>query len=128
MTNPVVDLGAEKFLRLTTFRKTGVPVHTAVWVVVDGDRLLVTTGADSGKVKRLRHTSRIELTPCSQSGKVADGAIAVEATASVDPSAGTRSRLDELLLQKYKLAFRAIRAASKLSRSNESIAIVIAAA
>ncbi len=128
MTTSLHDLGAEKFLRLTTFRRTGVPVHTAVWVVVDGDRLLVTTGAASGKVKRLRHTARVELTPCSQSGRVADDAVATPARALIDPSPGTRARLDELLLEKYRLAFRAITFAGRFGRSSESTAIVITAA
>jgi PPOX class probable F420-dependent enzyme len=77
------DLGDQRFVSLTTYRRTGVPVSTPVWVARDGDDLLVTTPAGSGKVKRLRHTARVELVPCSRSGKVAPGARPVQAIATL---------------------------------------------
>jgi PPOX class probable F420-dependent enzyme len=76
-------LGDERFVSLTTYRRTGVPVSTPVWVARDGDDLLVTTPAGSGKVKRLRHTTRVELVPCSRSGKVDPGATPVAAVATL---------------------------------------------
>ena len=76
-------LGDERFVSLTTYRRTGVPVSTPVWVARDGADLLVTTPAGSGKVKRLRHTSRVQLVPCSRSGKVAPDARPVEAVATL---------------------------------------------
>lgn len=120
-------MGDENYIKLTTFRKTGEPVGTAVWVVRDGSRLLVTTGADSGKVKRLRHTARVEITPCDRAGKVVDGALVVTAAASIDASDATRERLDELLVIKYGIQYRAIRAAQKLRKTSTSTAIVITA-
>lgn len=95
------DLAAADFVRLTTFRRTGAPVDTPVWVVADGDDLLVTTMAGTGKVKRVRHTARVELTPCSRRGVVADDAVPTPATATIDPSPATRTRLDAALVAKY---------------------------
>ena len=46
------------YVSLTTFRRTGVPVRTPVWAAPDGATLVVWTRTDSGKVKRLRHTTR----------------------------------------------------------------------
>jgi len=66
-------LGDERFVSLTTFRRSGEAVSTPVWVGRDGDALVVTTPRDSGKVKRLRSDDRVELRPCSRSGRVADG-------------------------------------------------------
>ena len=123
----LLAMGDDTYVRLTTFRKTGVPVHTAVCIALDGDRLLVTTGAESGKVKRIRHTPRIELTPCDRAGKIGIGAPVVVASAAADSSAPTRKRLDELLLEKYGLQYRVIRAAAKLRSSSTSTAIVITA-
>ena len=77
------DLGDQRFVSLTTYRRTGVPVSTPVWVARDGEDLLVTTPAGSGKVKRLRHTTRVELVPCSRSGKVDPGATPVAAVATL---------------------------------------------
>ncbi len=50
------DVAGERFVSLTTFRRDGTPVATPVWIARDGDALVVTTPADSGKVKRLRST------------------------------------------------------------------------
>jgi uncharacterized protein len=68
--SPVDPFRDAKAVSLTTFRRDGRPVPTAVWFYIDGDRLFTTTHAGSGKVKRLAHTSEIEVAVCSQSGKV----------------------------------------------------------
>jgi PPOX class probable F420-dependent enzyme len=126
MTDALRALGAEKFVLLTTFRKTGEPVRTPVWVALDADRLLVTTAASSGKVKRLRHTARIELVACDARGVVTDAAVTVAAQAEVCDDAATIAALERALLGKYGLAYRAILGAQRLRGSRtESVAIVI---
>ncbi|WP_205660448.1 PPOX class F420-dependent oxidoreductase [Amycolatopsis antarctica] len=67
-------LADAEFLSLTTFRRDGTPVATAVWAAPDGDRLVVWTPAASGKVRRLRHTARVTLVPCDRRGVVDAGA------------------------------------------------------
>jgi PPOX class probable F420-dependent enzyme len=63
------------YVSLTTFRRTGAAVATPVWAAPDGDALVVWTRADSGKVKRLRHTSRVTLAPCDFRGRVEGPAV-----------------------------------------------------
>ena len=63
------------YVSLTTFRRTGVAVATPVWAAPDGDSLIVWTRADSGKVKRLRHTSRVTVAPCDVRGRVEGPAV-----------------------------------------------------
>jgi PPOX class probable F420-dependent enzyme len=46
-----------------------------VWAAPDGDSLIVWTRADSGKVKRLRHTSRVTVAPCDVRGRVEGSAV-----------------------------------------------------
>lgn len=101
MASDLEKLSAEEFLLLTTFRRSGEAVGTPVWVVRDGDHLLVTTGDQTGKVKRIRHTPRVLLTPCSRRGKVSEDAHAFEATAEVveDPVAAVH--LQKLITAKY---------------------------
>lgn len=115
-----------EYVLLTTFRKTGVGVGTPVWIARGGDDLLVTTGAESGKVKRLRHTARVTLTPCDVRGKVADDATEVEATAVVRDDPETMARLERALKAKYGMKYTMIRASQKLRRTSEaSVALVI---
>ena len=75
----MAELPHSTYVSLTTFRRTGQPVPTPVWAAPDGDDLVVWTRADSGKVKRLRHTSRVTVAPCDIRGRVRGPA--VEATA-----------------------------------------------
>jgi PPOX class probable F420-dependent enzyme len=71
----------EQYIRLTTFRKYGQTVDTPVWFAVHSGTTYVATGAQTGKVKRVRHTPRVFLAPCTASGKVK--AAAVEGKARV---------------------------------------------
>jgi hypothetical protein len=59
-----------RYLSLATFRRNGAEVATPVWFAdLDGRRYAFTAG-DSGKVKRLRHTSRVRIAPCNARGQV----------------------------------------------------------
>lgn len=59
----------ERYIRLTTFRPSGDPVHTPVWhVVVDGV-LYVHTGDQTGKAKRLRANGTAEIAPSDARGR-----------------------------------------------------------
>lgn len=73
MTNhnsPAWDvLRGHRFVALTTFRKTGVPVVTPVWFVLQSDGVLVFTGRTSGRVKRLRNNPQVEFSPSDFRGK-----------------------------------------------------------
>ena len=71
----MTPLPTSTYVSLTTFRRTGVPVSTPVWAAPDGDTLVVCTRTDSGKVKRLRHTTRVTLAPCTFRGQVEGPAV-----------------------------------------------------
>jgi PPOX class probable F420-dependent enzyme len=64
------DLGREQCIALTTFRKSGQAVTTPVWFAMSRGTIYVETHGDAGKLKRLRHTKRVTLAPCTYSGKV----------------------------------------------------------
>src|SRR6266700_8056530 len=70
------DLRREQCIALTTFRKTGQAVTTPVWFAERLGTIYVETHADAGKLKRLRHTARVTLAPCTYSGKVTGSVIA----------------------------------------------------
>jgi PPOX class probable F420-dependent enzyme len=98
-------LGGERFVSLTTFRRTGRPVATAVWVAADGDDLVVLTPQDSGKVKRLRKSGRVELRPCSRMGAVADGAPLVAGHAEIEADDASTQRTTDLVRRKYGVEY-----------------------
>jgi len=95
-------------------------------VARDGDELLVTTGAASGKVKRLAHTPDVTLAPCDMRGVVVGGTEPVRATARVDDSAAARARVAEALRRKYKAKYRMLTLGERFRRNRAaSVALVI---
>lgn len=77
-------LSDEKYILLTTFRRTGTPVATPVWVVpLDNGDLGFWTSSESGKAKRLAHTARVSVQPCDMKGRVNEGTQPIQATARV---------------------------------------------
>jgi uncharacterized protein len=65
----------EKYISLTTFRRTGEGVVTPVWFAESSEIIYVETGTNAGKHKRIHHTARVTLAPCTLSGKVTGSAI-----------------------------------------------------
>ena len=69
-SNGVEPFRKAKAVSLTTFRRDGRAVPTAVWFYIDGDKMFTTTHRKAGKLKRLANSSAIELAVCTQGGKV----------------------------------------------------------
>jgi len=110
----LLDLADESFVSLTTFKRSGEGVPTTVWIARDGDALYVTTPAGSGKVKRLRNDSRVELRPSSRLGRVADDAPVAHGVARIDESSTTEDALNEIFIAKYGLEFRIMMGIEKI--------------
>jgi PPOX class probable F420-dependent enzyme len=75
------DVAKADYVLLTTFTKDGRPKPTAIWAVLEGDRLRVITVAKSWKVKRIRNTPRVTVAKCDMRGNPQSEA--VEATAVI---------------------------------------------
>ena len=79
-----MSVADQKYVSFTTFRKNGDPVPTPVWIVpLDGGKAGFTTEATSGKVKRLRNSSRVTLQASDGRGRVKTDQPLIEATATV---------------------------------------------
>ncbi|GAA4445832.1 PPOX class F420-dependent oxidoreductase [Actinokineospora soli] len=102
-----------KYLLVTTFRKDGRAVPTPVWVVRDGERLLVWTVADSGKVKRIRNNPRVEVAECDFKGNPTGEA--VPATARLLDAEGAE-RARKLIRRKYGISGTLVVLGSRLRR------------
>jgi PPOX class probable F420-dependent enzyme len=100
-------LAQEQYVSLTTYRRNGEGVPTAVWIAPgDGDALLVVTTPDSGKVKRIRRDPRVSMVPCSRTGRVAEGATPVTGTAEVITDPDEVARLRGVIGRKYRVEYR----------------------
>jgi len=75
----MADLAAEQFVCLTTFRRDGTPVGTALWIVEDGDHFYVWTGSRTGKVKRAKNNPAVTIAPATRRGKPTGPAVPARA-------------------------------------------------
>ena len=107
------ELGAGKYLLITSYRRNGTPVATPVWVVRDGDALGAWTPAESWKVKRIRNCADVLVGPCDLRGNPTGEQ--VPATAEIcDPA--TTARYRQLIARKYGLTGRLTLLGSRLRR------------
>ncbi|GAA1747810.1 PPOX class F420-dependent oxidoreductase [Luedemannella helvata] len=102
---------------LTTFRRDGTPVATPLWAARDGEAVYVWTPLRSAKVKRLRHTSRVLVAPCTMRGEPTGEA--VEGVAELLDKEGS-ARVRKMIKKKYRLQGWLIVGASELFKGKDS--------
>jgi uncharacterized protein len=118
-------LGDEPFLSLTTFRKSGECVSSAMWVARDGDALIMFTPESSGKVKRLRNSPRVELRPCNRMGRMKEGVEPVAGIAEVLTDEDTLERATGMIRRKYGLMYQVIMAIERLIKSGPEKRVIL---
>ena len=64
------DLDRFRYVSLATFRASGAEVRTPVWFAAVDGKLYVFTAGESGKVKRLRRSTRARVAACDARGAV----------------------------------------------------------
>ena len=64
------EIQRQKYISLSTFRKSGAAVPTPVWFGEQDDKLYVKTRSDSGKCKRIRNNPQVRIAPCTIRGKI----------------------------------------------------------
>jgi uncharacterized protein len=117
------QLGSEKYVLLTTFRKDGRAVATPLWAVADGSGLAFWTPSGTGKVKRIRNSGRVTLQACDMRGNPKGGE-AIEAQARIGDAAD-RARVGKELSKKYGLLGRLTQWGSRLRRGVDGTVCVL---
>lgn len=98
MDNPFASLSHYEFVLFTTFRTSGEGVPTAMWFAHEHGKLYMVTGRSTGKLKRIRTTSRVLVAPCDWMGNLLGPEI--EAYARELPVA-QHAHANAVLAQKY---------------------------
>lgn len=106
----------QKYISLTTFRKTGVGVATPVWFGEENGKLYVMTIGTMGKTKRIRNNPQVRVAPCTMRGKVTGPEFAATARL-LPPEEHKRAR--QTVNRKYLMA----RLTSPFSRADTFIEI-----
>jgi uncharacterized protein len=100
----LLSLGKQKYINLTTFRRTGAAVGTPVWFVRLGDTVYIYSDATAGKVKRIRNNPEVQVAVCTMLGKVIGPTVTGVARIVTDPQEQARAKA--ALDAKYWLARR----------------------
>ena len=111
------DLGAlfpGRYLSVTSFKRDGTGVATPVWFVSDGERLFALTDLHSAKVRRIRRNPRVLIAPCRADGKLRSRPVA--ARAEVLTADADLDRVQQLLVERYRLTYRVVMRFYRLGR------------
>src|SRR5688572_25229909 len=114
---PAADLEAQfpgRYLSVTSFKRDGTGVATPVWFVSDGSRLLALTDLHSAKVRRVRRDPRVLVASCRADGNLRGEP--VPARVEVLTETPDLERVQKLLLERYKLTYRAVMLVHRLGR------------
>lgn len=114
-TSTFSTLNGQQYMNLTTFRKSGEAMITPVWFAQEGDTLYMFTTADAGKVKRIRNSGRVQVSPSDRAGKPLGSAVDAHARLL---NAAEGAHADVLLSKKYGLMKRLIGVVHLLRRSS----------
>ncbi len=96
--SPLGVLDATRYASLRTFRLDGTWVETPIWFAREVDCLYLRTGEATGKIRRIRGDSRVELRPCDYRGRYVANAPVVSGTAGI--CEGDERRRGEACLKK----------------------------
>ncbi len=108
------ELGGARYLNLATFRKSGKEVRTPLWFApMDGACYMFTAG-DSGKVKRLRNSSRGRIAPCSTFGKPR-GEWREARVSFLEPGCPEQQRAHQALRRRYGWQMKLLDLGSRLA-------------
>ena len=114
------DLSPAKFIAVETFRKNGDAVKTPVWFTTEGDTYHCWTGADSGKVKRIRNNPEVRLAICDSRGTLESDWVSARAQILDNPS-DVKAQTGRMA-KKYGIMYRLFQMMGMLRRS-EYVAI-----
>jgi PPOX class probable F420-dependent enzyme len=109
------DLGAARYVSITTYRRTGVGVATTVWLIEVDGKLYASTGSHTGKVKRIRNNPDVTVTVCDGRGR-STGA-SHKGVARIIPVA-QHPEVEAALVRKYGIQKRLVNVLDKMRGKN----------
>ena len=115
----LLDFAEVQYINLETFKKDGTKVTTPVWVAQQNNTLVVTTGKNAGKVKRIRNNGKAIIYTTNQSGsKKLSEELVVQGSILTDEDLKTEAV--NILKKKYGMMAKMM-----LKGPNENRAIIV---
>lgn len=95
-------LGSEKYVSVTTFRRSGTGVATATWITdLGAGRVGFWTSSAAGKAKRIRHNPQVTIQPSDNRGKAQPDTEAASGTAELVTSGPDFDAIQSQIKAKY---------------------------
>ncbi len=116
--NPFDALEGERYVRLSTFRRSGEAVPTPVWFARIDDSLYVVTGRDTGKAKRIRDNPDVMLAPGDFRGRPKGRDVRAVARLTEEQKGGAA---DRALRDKYGWQYRVFEFVENLRGAREDL-------
>ena len=69
VSDAISSLAGHKYINLETYRKNGEAVATPIWFAADGEKILIVTRSQTGKIKRLQANKSVRFMPCGFKGE-----------------------------------------------------------
>jgi PPOX class probable F420-dependent enzyme len=105
-----LNLAGEKYINLETYRRNGRGVRTPVWFVESGSGdssiLYVRTSDDTGKYKRIRNNTSVQIAPCDMRGSIKGGWVKGEARIASEEE---KLEAFKMLEKKYGIVYKMTR-------------------
>jgi PPOX class probable F420-dependent enzyme len=123
------ELDRARYISLTTFKRDGSPVSSAVWITGADGTYVFTTGSNAWKTKRLLRNPAVEVQVCDMRGRVEPAAKRYTGTGTVASSPDAVAAAQRALATKYGWQFTAAQLADGLKKrfgrenGNERVAI-----
>ncbi|HLF02171.1 MAG TPA: PPOX class F420-dependent oxidoreductase [Anaerolineales bacterium] len=102
-----------RYMRLTTYRRTGAPVTTPVWFVMNDHAVFLYTLASAGKLKRIRNNPKVTVAPADSRGNPLGAEY--DGLAQILPETEGRM-IDQLMGRKYGLQLTALKLMYRLQK------------
>jgi len=128
MSQPIMEpdnlarFDGENVISIETYRKNGQAVRTPVWFLKEGGILIVHTGGDSGKIKRMRRNPKVRVAPSTFRGE--PKADYIDAHAELDSDPERVEKYYNLIYKKYGLMGSFTKFIQRFSRSKAKDIIV----
>ena len=113
------NFSSQQYINLETFRKNGAGVKTPVWFVQDSGTIYVRTIANSGKIKRIRNFTQVNIAPCKVDGALLGDWHSARAVEIND--ADIHQKVDRLLGQKYGIMKMLFALSAKLQGKQNTV-------
>ena len=118
------NIGAEKYVSFTSYKRNGDAVATPVWIIsLPNGEVGFTTDANAWKVKRIANNPHITLRACDIRGHVKPGAVEVTGNARLVRGEECAA-IENAITKKYGLLARLVNASGwvkeKFRRTSDS--------